>query len=352
MNSATRVLLTVLVFALVSLHPSAAKTLDVWFIDVEGGQSTLIVTPAGESLLIDAGYSPNNLRGGGGNVPGGRDPSRILAALKEAGVSRIDFLLMTHFHPDHAGGVPLLAEQIPIDTFIDYDHPLGTPYGSDRLTTAAYRDYQPVRDKGRHLVPHPGDRLPLKGVEAEVVSAAGLLIPRPLPEGGGTNSACTNLEDFTEDGTENFLSIGVVIKFGAFRFFDPGDLSGNTLTRVVCPKDLIGPVSVYLISHHGDYDTAVPALYAALAPRAAVMNNGVVKGGDPSAFKRVHAFPAIDLWQLHRSLNNEALNAPDPFLANVDDGTVTSYALRLTASDDGSFRVTNPRTGFSKSYRR
>src|SRR6476660_8782367 len=113
MNSATRVLLTVLVFALVSLHPSAAKSLEFWFIDVEGGQATLIVTPAGESLLIDAGYSPNNLRGGG-NVPGGRDPTRILATLKEAGVSRLDYLLITHFHPDHAGGVPLLADQMPI----------------------------------------------------------------------------------------------------------------------------------------------------------------------------------------------------------------------------------------------
>jgi beta-lactamase superfamily II metal-dependent hydrolase len=348
-----RFLLTTLALVLLSLtSTSAGKALEFWFIDVEGGQSTLIITPAGESLLIDAGYSPNNLRGGGGNVPGGRDPSRILAALNEAGVSRIDYLLITHFHPDHAGGVPLLADKVPIGTFIDYDHPLGTPIGPDRLTVASYRDYEPVRAKGEHIVARAGDKLPLKGVDAEIVSAAGQLIQKPLPEGGETNSACRHLEDFPEDGTENYLSVGIVLKFGAFRFYDPGDLSGNTLTRLACPKNLLGPVSVYLISHHGDYDTSIPALYAALQPRAAIMNNGIVRGGSPDALRTVRAFPAIDLWQLHRSQNEGATNAPDSFLANVDDGTMTAYSLRMTASDDGSFRIVNPRTGFSKEYRR
>ena len=133
-------------------------------------------------------------------------------------------------------------------------------------------------------------------------------------------------------------------------FSDPGDLSGNTLTRMACPKDLIGPVSVYLIAHHGDYDTAVPALYAALQPRAAIMNNGLVRGADPDALKTVHAFPAINLWQLHLPQNKRAVAAPDQFLANVDDGTATGYALRMTASDDGTFRVFNERNGFSKTY--
>lgn len=348
----TRLLLTALAVVLVSLNASAAKSLELWFIDVEGGQSTLIVTPAGESLLIDAGYSPLNPRGGGEAFPGGRDPSRILATLKEAGVSRIDYLLITHFHPDHAGGVPLVADKVPIGTFVDYDMPLGTPIGPDRLTVAAWNAYEPVRAKGHHLVAHPGDRLPLKGLDATFVSAGGGLITRPLPGGGSINSACTNLEDYPEDGTENYRSVGVLLKFGAFRFLDVGDLSGNSLTRLACPRDRVGPVSVYLISHHGDYDTAVPALYAALRPRAAIMNNGVVRGGNPDALRTVHAFPAIDLWQLHRSQNEGAENAPDQFLANIDDGTMTSYALRMTASDDGSFRIVNPRTGFSKAYRR
>ena len=336
-----------------SVALSAAKTLEIWFIDVEGGQSTLIVTPAGESLLIDAGYSPKNLRGGGGNIPGGRDPSRILATLQEAGVSRLDYLLITHFHADHAGGVPLLAEKIPIGTFIDYGKPLGTPYGPDRLTATTWADYEPVRARGQHIVPQAGDRLPLKGVEARVVSAGGALIGRALPEGGETNSACTGLEDHPEDGTENYRSIGVVFKFGAFRFYVPGDLSGNTLTRMACPKNLIGPVSAYVIAHHGDYDTSVPALYAALRPRVAIMNNGLIRGGNPDAFKVVRGERTIeDLWQLHRTQNEGSVNAPEPFIANVDDGTRTSHALRLSASDDGSFQIVNPRDGFAKAYSR
>jgi hypothetical protein len=187
-------------------------------------------------------------------------------------------------------------------------------------------------------------------VEARIVSAAGMLIPKALRGGGTTNAACGDLEDYPEDGTENYRSIGVVFTFGTFRFFDPGDLSGNTLANLACPKDLIGPVSVYLISHHGNYDTAVPALYAALRPRATILNNGVDQGGHPEAFKAVRGFPAIDLWQLHRSENEGVVNAPDQFLSNVDDGT-TSYTLRMTASDDGSFQMMNTRTGFFKAYR-
>jgi competence protein ComEC len=345
-------LLFALAIVLVPLRILAAKNLDIWFIDVEGGQSTLIVTPAGESLLIDAGYSPNNRRGGGAKFPGGRDAGRIMAVLEEAGVSRIDYLLITHFHPDHAGGVPLLAEKVPIGTFIDYDHPLGTPLGPDRLTAVAFREYAPVRAKGNHIIARAGDRLPLKSVDAEIVSAGGTLIQKPLRGGGQTNSACRNLEDYPEDGTENYRSIGVVFTFGRFRFFNPGDLSGNTLTRVACPKNLIGPVSAYLISHHGNYDTAVPSVYAALRPRAVIMNNGVDQGGHPDAFRTVHAFPAIDVWQLHRSQNDGVENAPDQFIANSDAGEVTSYALRMTASDTGDFSIANPRTGFSKAYRR
>src|SRR5471030_2764266 len=79
----------------------SGRTLDIYFIDVEGGQATLIVTPAGESFLVDTGW-------GGGN---GRDARRIMAAAREAGLSQIDYLLITHFHSDHDGGVPELAKQ-------------------------------------------------------------------------------------------------------------------------------------------------------------------------------------------------------------------------------------------------
>jgi competence protein ComEC len=343
-----RIAATSLLFAAFAFAASAANGLDIFFVDVEGGQATLIVTPAGESMLIDAGYGPRGARGTIPAVPNGRDAGRILAAAREAGVDRIDYLLITHFHPDHVGGVPEVAAKMPIGTFIDYGMPLGT----DRMAEGGFRNYQPVRLTGRHIEAHAGDRLPLKGIDAQVVSAGGTLISSPIGGGGEANAACTNLEDFPEDGTENYRSVGVVFTYGAFRFLDLGDLSGNTLTRLACPTNLVGRVSVYLIAHHGDYDSNVSALYAALRPRVAIMNNGVTRGGSPDAFKTLRAQKAIeDVWQLHYSQNTGAQNGPEQLIANVDDGTVTAYGLRLTAFKDGSFRMTNSRNGFTKEYR-
>lgn len=335
MGATTRaIVLSVLCLA----TPAAAKDLEIYFIDVEGGQATLIVTPSGESLLIDAGF--------------GRDsPDRILDAARSAGLERIDYLLVTHFHGDHIGGIPELASRIPIGTFIDYGEPLGTIYGADRMSVRGFSTYEPVRSQARHVHPLPGDRLPLAGVEATVVSSGGELLGSPLHGGGAVNDGCGYLEDHPEDGTENFRSLGIVLQFGAFRFVDLGDLSGNTMQRLVCPVNMLGAASVYLISHHGDYDTNALAMYAALKPRVAVMNNGALKGGDPATFKTVHAQPGLDLWQLHASLRPGARNAPDEFISNLDEGDHQGFWIKLTAKADGSFALTNSRTGFSRVYR-
>lgn len=336
----------ILASVVIAVALPAAGTLDIWFIDVEGGQATLLVTPAGESMLIDAGYSPRNWRGAIPASPNGRDPGRILDVIQRAGVSRLDYVLVTHFHPDHVGGVPDVVAKIPVGTFIDY----GSPASDDASTLNWFRNYEPARRTGRHVVARAGDNIPLAGMTAQIVSAAGAVISTPLGEGGGANAECVDVEDHPEDGTENFRSVGVVFRFGAFRFLDLGDLSGNTLTSLACPRDMLGPMSAYLVAHHGDYDSNVPALYAALRPRVVIMNNGVTRGGSPEAFATVSAQRAIeDLWQLHFSENNGARNAPDSFIANVDEG-VTGHALHLTAFEDGSFRIVNERTGFTKHY--
>lgn len=341
---------TLLLVALFTLTVAAQrKALDIYFIDVEGGQATLIVTPSGESMLIDAGYGPRGARGAIPAVPNGRDAGRILAAAQEAGLTRLDYVLITHFHPDHAGGLPELATKIPIGTFIDY----GAPLGTDRMATNSFRNYEPVRAAGRHIVARAGERIPFRDLEATIVSAGGTLLSKPMGDGGDTNSACTGIEDHPEDGTENFRSVGVMFRFGAFRFLDLGDLSGMTLTRLACPKNLLGRISVYLISHHGDYDSNVPALYAALRPRVAIMNNGVTRGGSPDQFNTLWTQRTLeDVWQLHTSHNNGARNFPDDFIANTDDGTQTSHAIKLTAFEDGTFRMVNRRTGFTKDYGR
>src|SRR5213593_309856 len=94
-----------------------ATTLDIYFIDVEGGQSTLIVTPRGEALLVDTGFAANGFNDTSNR---GRDARLIIAAARDAGLKRIDYLLTTHFHADHDGGVTDVVAQIPIDTFIDH----------------------------------------------------------------------------------------------------------------------------------------------------------------------------------------------------------------------------------------
>jgi competence protein ComEC len=331
-------ILTVVALFLLLRSPAKSKDLEIFFIDVEGGQSTLIVTPRGQTLLVDAGS---------GGRWGTRDPDRILAVAKEAQVDHLDYFIATHFHPDHVGGLPEVARRLPIQTFVDY----GSPLGQDRMATGSFRNYGPAREQHMHLEPKPGDHLPLDGVALEFVSAAGKVLSAPLANAGQPNESCATLEDQPEDGTENYRSVGFRLRLGAFRFLDLGDLSGNTLGELACPINLVGRVSVYLVAHHGDYDSDIPAVLSALRPRAAVMNNGATKGGDPASFKTLQAQPHLDLWQLHESKNPRSQNAPDDFVANTDDGA-TSFWIKLTARSDGSFELQNSRTGFVKEYPR
>jgi competence protein ComEC len=333
-----------LVALALAVGASAAKTLDIYFIDVEGGQSTLIVTPAGQSLLVDTGWAGN----------GGRDASRIMAATRDAGITKIDYLLTTHFHTDHDGGVTELAPQIPIGTFIDHGgvtNP-GTPDPASHLR--AFDAYAAVRAKGRHLEPKPGDRLPLTGVDAIVVSSAGATIVKPLAGAGRPNAACTPPAPDAEEPVENPRSTGFHLRYGRFRFIDLGDLSGVPLFALFCPRNLLGPADVYLVPHHGGKDVTHPAYVTAVRPRVAMMNNGATKGGAADAFAMLHRARADgtleDVWQIDRSRNPGAENFPDDRIANLDD--TTGHWIKVSANDDGSFQVTNQRTGAGKTYSR
>jgi len=333
-EAVTRLFLAVLVFPLGLAAAAAGRSLEIYFIDVEGGASTLLVTPAGETVLIDTGYGQRE----------GRDPARVMAAMRAAGVDRLDIFVATHLHNDHVGGLPELAAQVPIGVIVDY----GEPLGIDRMVNNVIRTYGPVRDAHTARQVKPGDRLPLAGVRADVVSAGGDLVETPLAGGGQATPGCDRAEDHVEDGTENYRSVGLMIEHGAFRFLALGDLSGNTLTRIVCPIDRLGPVSAYLVAHHGDYDSNVPALYAALRPRVAVLNNGPAKGGSPDAFRTLHGLAGLeDLWQLHAS--RVARNAGDDFVAYFDNTTDGNW-IHLRAQDDGSFTLTNGRNGFTRAY--
>lgn len=335
--------------------PAARRPLQIYFIDVEGGQSTLIVTPQRETLLVDAGFAgEGSLTSVAGDPARARDPGRIRAAMRDAGVERIDYLMVTHFHRDHIGGIPELAQLVPVGTFIDY----GSGYpaeqrakaDTDALDVAAYDAYLATRGRSRHLIPEPGDMLPLQGVRATVVSTDRRTLRQPLPGAGKPNASCRPSATLTYPDDENTRSTGVVLDFGRFRFLDIGDLSGEPLYNLVCPVDLVGRVDVYLVAHHGNSTVADPATLAAFQPRAAVVNNAPRKGGRRPLLAMLRAAQGVDSWQLHVSGEGADDNTAPERIANLADDT--AYWLKVTAQRDGSFTLTNGRTGEMKIYDR
>lgn len=316
-----------------------SSTMAIYFIDVEGGQATLMVMPGGESLLVDTGFPGDN-----GNA---RDAERIVAAAADAGISRIDYLLVTHFHADHFGGAAALSRLLPIGSFIDHDTAAPETLATD-AAVERFEAYKLAREKARHIVPSAGDRLPLQSVEATVVSTDRLTVSAPLTGGGGINGACDRPVLAAVDAYENPRSTGVLIQFGKFRFLDLGDLSGQPLSDLVCPDDRIGPVDVYLVPHHGGADVADPATLTAFQPSVAILNNGAMKGGEVPIFGFLRAATVQDVWQLHRSEVEGAENFADENIANFDEQT--AHWIKLTAHRDGSFRIQNGRTGLTKDY--
>jgi competence protein ComEC len=335
--------MTILMFVTASsVAAQQRRTLDIYFIDVEGGQSTLVVTPTGQSMLIDTGWA------GFAN----RDPDRIMAAARDARIAQLDYLLITHFHSDHLGGVPEVVRRLPVKRFVDY----GDPVETTPSTATPFAAYQPVREGVPQMRPAPGDKLPLNGVDVEVLSAGGRLMSTALSgtaDAGQANPACAGLGSLADPQTENPRSLGIRVKFGKFTFLDLGDLPGKNLAALACPTNLIGHVDLYLVPHHGNEDSAIPAVIAAVTPRVAILNNGRRKGGDAEAFAALRGQKGIeDTWQLHKTSNPDAMNFPDEFIANLDDGPADAGAwIRVSAEESGSFTVTNGRTGMTRTYR-
>jgi beta-lactamase superfamily II metal-dependent hydrolase len=313
------------------------KPLEIYFVDVEGGQATLFVAPSGESLLIDTGWPGF----------GGRDADRIVAAAREAGLKRIDFVLITHYHEDHVGGVPQLAERIPIGAFIDHGPNVERSVEVDALVAA----YDRVVTKARHLVVKPGDKIPIRGIEVEIVTAGGQVVLAPLAGAGQANPHCTEWKPQDKDNDENARSVGTLIRYGKFRMIDLGDLTHDREFELACPVNRIGRVSVYLSTAHAHPGFGQAALIHALTPRVAIMNNGSRKGGDAAAWQIVRASPRLEgIWQIHDALEaGKQNNAPEEFIANPEE-KCAGRSIQISAGRDGSFAVKNTRNGFSKRY--
>jgi len=328
----------------------APGTTEIYFIDTEGGMSTLIVSPANgilgarETLLLDAG----NLN------PPGRDAERIQAAMKESGVERIDTLVVTHYHGDHVGGVAALADKVPIRRVLD---PGAFADELNGNRGAGFISYLPFRGKAHVTIPKPGMKIPVAGLEVNVVSSAGELITSPVPGVRRTptaNPLCAQAQQREQDNTpNNFESIGVVMDFGRFRYLDLADLTWNQEVQLVCPQNLLGTVSVYRTSRHGGDWSGAEAMVHSVRPRVAVMNNNPTKGGTAGTFKIVKSSPGFeDFWQLHFSdVVPKEVNSPESFIANFTGAGDGGAYIKLTARPDGSFTMKNGRNGFIKEYR-
>ena len=319
------------------LEASNAKSLQIYSIDVEGGQATLMVSPSGQSLLIDTGWPGSE----------GRDADRIMAAAHEAGLKQIDFVLITHYHRDHVGGVPQLVDGIKVGTFVDH----GPNMENSAVTRTDYSAYEKAIAGHAHVVVKPGWALPIKDIEIRVLTAAGDHISSPLPNAGEANPYCSGEPTASEDNSENARSVGVLVTFGKFRFLDLGDLTKKKEFELMCPNNMIGTVDLFLVSHHGLDQSNSKALVWGLHPRVAIMNNGARKGGSPTAWKIVHDSPGLeDLWQLHYAAESDRDHNVDPdHIANVKENCEGKY-FKVAAENDGTFAVTNGRTGQQKTY--
>ncbi|MBO9575743.1 MAG: MBL fold metallo-hydrolase [Sphingobium sp.] len=346
--------------------PAVAQTADalkVIEIDVEGGAATLYVTPQGHSLLVDTGWPA-----GQGGPRGTADKAapyvlnsaeRIVAAAKAAGLSKLDYVLITHYHLDHVGGVPDLVKLIPVGTVIDHgnNHEFPPPGAPQAALTGASATLYPAYLKAIEGIARrsvaAGDKIDIDDLHITVTNAAGALIPTALAGGGAPGVDCAKAVPKAEDGgDENARSVGLFMTYGTTRIFAGGDSIWNIENALVCPTNRIGPIDLYVANHHGSALSNSPQFLKSIAPRVIAMDNGPAKGGDASSLDSFRMSPRLQgLWQLHKAVNPAVKNEPDAHLVNVPEAT-DGAAMNIAVGKDGTITVTNGRTGRSETYRR
>lgn len=331
--------LLVLLILFCPMATFAAKTLDIYVIDTEGGKAMLLISPSGQSMLVDAGFPGFN----------DRDAMRIEEAAKAAGINKFDFLVVTHYDLDHVNNIPATVARIPAETFIDH----GIAVAKDPFTTKSVAAYLREAEKSTRIVVKHGDKIAFKGVEVLVVAAAGEPLKRRLKGAGKPNNdACRNSQlKPRKDESENAQSVGLLYKFGKFRMLDLGDLTWNVEHEFMCPTNFIGNVDLFMVSHHGNDISNSPALIHGLRPKVTIMNNGQNKVGAAAVLKTIASSPGLQAaYQLHWSGNAPADNPPDEFIANLKD-TPDGKWIKVSVEKSGRFTVTNGRTGISRTYK-
>jgi beta-lactamase superfamily II metal-dependent hydrolase len=313
--------------------------LEIYFIDVDGGAATLLVTPDRESVLIDSGWPGKE----------DRDPKQIAHVLKDvARCDRLDHLVTTHWHMDHYGGVAGLSRLLKIGHFWDRGLPEDPGAGADfpdgprtdDPLGVAYR----AATAGKRKALHAGDSLPLKGIRALVLASGGHVIDPAsdarrdtVSSARSANPLCESLPpDQPADTSDNARSLAILFSYGKFQFFDAGDLTWNVERKLVCPVDLIGPVDLYQVTHHGMDISNHPTLVKTVSPTVAIMNNGSRKGGAPATVKLLKSIPSIQAaYQLHRNVATGDDDNTDPTLI-ANKGPAVGEFIHVRVPADGS----------------
>ena len=303
------------------------------------GKAVVMLTPDGESLLVDAGFPGHN----------DRDAKRIVAAAEELKIMQFDYMLVTHYDGDHVGNIANVDARIPAKVFLDRGplQPGGSQGGIQRNMTT----YLQCIGARKRVTLKPGDMLPFKGLKATVLTASGQVIKKPLPGGGKPNEfAATATRPDIGPPDENAECIGLLYEFGKFRMADFADLLQTQEFALMTPDNPVGTVDLLMVSHHGSFRSNNPVLVHALHPKVAIMNNGARKGGDAVTFDTLKPSPGLlDLWQLHTSVSAKDKNAPADFIANTQEAC-EGKAIEVSVQRDGTFTVINMRNQFSKTY--
>ena len=345
-----RSLLTLVLFLLPAVS-AQARNLDIYWVDVEGGAATLIVSPTGESMLIDTGWNE-------------RDATRIFAAAQLAGLKKIDYVVVSHYHTDHVGGLASLTKLIPT---VKYYGRNDVVIPADQQWLDSYRS----ASAGKRTIVKPGDVIPIKGFESLVVAADGKLIEK-VQKGGGTNPLCATAEQKEPAGPENQNMVGTMLTYGKFKMLALIDLDWEKEIELACPVNRLGKITVYQSGRHGSFDGAgAPGFLNAITPQVVVVNNGPRKGlgqrdntvksasqhaapYEQNAYLRMTKIPGVEgIWQGHRSLvdADPNHNTAADMIANFEETTdCKGNWIKASVEKNGKFTITNGRNGFSKTY--
>ncbi len=328
-----------LLLALALALPLSAQNLDIYWIDVEGGAATLVVSPSGETALMDSGWAGYD----------DRDPKRIAAVLRDQlKTDELDYFITSHFHMDHVGGVPALAKLVNIKKYVDHGDSVEQHIERGKKLWDAYLGVA----KGKRMQVKPGDRLPLRGADFQFVAARSKFVDSPLGK-AMPNPACAGAELRDPDDLENGKSVGFIVRVGKFEFLDLGDLTWNWEHAAACPQNLFGEIDLYQVTHHGMHMSGAPQHINAIKPKVAVMNNGPHKGGTPQTYRALTSTPSLeDLWQVHAAMHEgDSPNPDEKKIANLTDTEgCEGHWIKASVAPDGSFTVSNSRNGYAKTY--